>query len=166
MVGTLVSVEEYLSTSYSDGDREYVDGEILERNLGEIPHGSAQGNIYHFFRNHYGKILWAGIEIRVQVKASRFRVPDVLAVLGPMPAGAIITAPPFLVVEVLSKDDRADDIEEKIDDYLAFGVGYVWILNPRTHDAHIYTAERREHVTDGVLSTANPEIVVPFSEIF
>jgi hypothetical protein len=35
---TLVPIEEYLSTSYEDGDREYVDGEVLERNLGEFDH--------------------------------------------------------------------------------------------------------------------------------
>jgi hypothetical protein len=33
---TLISVEEYLSTSYEDGDREYLDGEVLERNI-ELP---------------------------------------------------------------------------------------------------------------------------------
>ena len=32
--GALVSVEEYLHTSYPDGDREYVDGRIVERNMG------------------------------------------------------------------------------------------------------------------------------------
>ena len=39
MATTLVSVEEYLRTSYPDGDCEYVDGEIVERNVGEIDHG-------------------------------------------------------------------------------------------------------------------------------
>jgi hypothetical protein len=45
MAATLVSVEEYLGTSYPDGDREYVDGEIVERNAGEIDHGSLQSRI-------------------------------------------------------------------------------------------------------------------------
>ena len=35
---TLVSVEEYLNTSYDGADREYVDGRIVERNLGEKDH--------------------------------------------------------------------------------------------------------------------------------
>ena len=39
----LIPVEQYLSTSYDDADREYVDGEILERNLGEIDHSDIQG---------------------------------------------------------------------------------------------------------------------------
>jgi hypothetical protein len=34
---TLVSVQEYLATCFRP-DREYVDGEIQERNLGEQPH--------------------------------------------------------------------------------------------------------------------------------
>ena len=41
---TLVSVEDYLSTSYSP-DREYIDGRIVERNLGEKTHSSIQANL-------------------------------------------------------------------------------------------------------------------------
>ena len=35
---TLISVEEYLSTSYHP-DCDYVDGELEERNVGEYSHG-------------------------------------------------------------------------------------------------------------------------------
>lgn len=38
---TLISVEEYLATSYRP-DCDYVDGQVLERNLGEWEHGSLQ----------------------------------------------------------------------------------------------------------------------------
>jgi hypothetical protein len=41
----LVSIEEYLRTSYSDGDREYVDGRIVDRNIGAVPHGSLQTEV-------------------------------------------------------------------------------------------------------------------------
>jgi len=53
MATTLVSVEEYLSTSYPDGDCEYVDGQIVERNLGEIDHGDLQTRIlFHLAAHH------------------------------------------------------------------------------------------------------------------
>ena len=39
---TTVSVEEYLSTSYSP-DREYIDGLLLEGNWGETDHSRFQG---------------------------------------------------------------------------------------------------------------------------
>ena len=86
MAPTLVSVDEYLCTSYPDGDCEYVDGEIVERNVGEIDHGDLQSR--------------------------RFRVLDVVLVAGPRPAGRIITAPPHVVVEVLSPDDRAAALQD------------------------------------------------------
>jgi hypothetical protein len=38
----LVSVEEYLGTSYSP-DCEYIDGVVAERNLGQFDHSSLQG---------------------------------------------------------------------------------------------------------------------------
>ncbi len=38
---TLISVEEYLRTSYRP-DCDYVDGEVLERNVGELDHSWLQ----------------------------------------------------------------------------------------------------------------------------
>ena len=42
--GTLISVEEYLNTSY-DPDVEYVDGVLVERNVGKWLHSLVQRNI-------------------------------------------------------------------------------------------------------------------------
>jgi hypothetical protein len=39
-----ISVAEYLATSY-DPDAEYVDGAIVERNIGEFRHSLAQRNV-------------------------------------------------------------------------------------------------------------------------
>lgn len=44
---TLVSVDEYLATAY-DPDREYLEGRILERNLGERDHSELQMAIAGF----------------------------------------------------------------------------------------------------------------------
>jgi hypothetical protein len=46
---TLVSVEEYLHSDYSP-DREYVDGEVQERNLGEYDHASLQNILLFTFQ--------------------------------------------------------------------------------------------------------------------
>jgi hypothetical protein len=34
----LISIEEYLAASYPDGDREYLDGVVVERNVGAPGH--------------------------------------------------------------------------------------------------------------------------------
>ncbi len=162
---TLISAEEYLNTVYEDGDREYVDGRIVERNVGEIDHASLQGAIYRYLWGRYGKGFWSAVELRVQVSRDRFRVPDICVIEGSRPGGTVITAPPFLVIEVLSREDRADDIEEKIADYLAFGIRYVWVVNPRTRRGYVHTPEGSHEAKDGVLRTANPEIEVPLREV-
>jgi len=42
----------------------------------------------------------------------------------------LIEGAPVLAVEVLSPSDRVDEINEKITEYLACGVGMVWIVDP------------------------------------
>ena len=49
MSSVLISPAEYLDTAYSP-DREFVDGEIVERAVGERPHSQTQGNLYFHLR--------------------------------------------------------------------------------------------------------------------
>ncbi len=65
---TLVPVEEYLRMSFDGPDCEYVDGEILERNVGEYPHGKTQmwlGTIFGLLRRKYP--LYASVDQRIRV---------------------------------------------------------------------------------------------------
>ncbi|MDQ2949851.1 MAG: Uma2 family endonuclease [Acidobacteriota bacterium] len=86
-------------------------------------------------------------------------------VRGGKPAGRVITAPPEVAVEVLSPDDRACDIQDKIDDYLAFGVPCVWVIRPETHRAWIHTNEGARDAKDFLRNPAG-DIAVPLSAIF
>jgi Uma2 family endonuclease len=164
--GTLVPVEEYLHTSYSP-DCEYVDGMILDRNLGEWEHARLQSLAckYLVIREEQWGIR-AVVEQRVQVKKNRFRVPDVCVVLANAPVESIITHPPLLCIEVLSKEDRMSDLLERVNDYLTFGVRYVWVLDPRSRRAHIYNSEGVHELKDGMLWTSDPEILVPLDQLF
>src|SRR6266478_4940544 len=154
----LVPVEEYLKTSY-DPDREYVDGELVERNLGEKTHSIIQRNLILFLGNQ-SKQLEIGVfpEQRVQVSRTRFRIPDVTVVKLSQEQGEIFTNPPHLCIEILSKDDTMQYMQQKIDDYLAFGVPYVWIINPRNQKGYVVTSEGMFEAKPGVLETKDPAI--------
>ena len=163
---TLVSIEEYLSTSYSP-DREYIDGRIVERNLGEKTHSSIQTNLIMYLaprRKALGIKIYAGQ--RVQVSPTRFRTPDVTIVKASQFQGEIFTSPPHLCIEVLSKDDTMVYMQEKIDDYLRFGVPYIWIINPRLRKGYVATEAGIVEARSGILQTSNPDIQVPLAEIF
>jgi Uma2 family endonuclease len=164
--GTLVSVEEYLHTSYSP-DCEYLEGKILERNLGEQDHSNMQMTLsaYIFNRRHeWGVHVYP--EQRVQVRRDRFRVPDICVVAGERPPEQIFIRPPLLCIEILSPEDRMSEILERVSDYLAFGVRYVWVLDPRTRRAHIYRGDGVHEMKDGMLWTSDPEILVPLDQLF
>lgn len=58
MSNVLVSLAEYIDSAYSP-DREFVDGVVVERNVGERPHSRTQSNCNFFFRRNYSQ-LWPG----------------------------------------------------------------------------------------------------------
>ena len=161
--GSLVSVHEYLSTSYRP-DCDYVDGVVLERNLGEKDHSLLQTEIAFYYRSRRQQWgLWPLVEQRVQVSAKRFRIPDVCLVAG-APGDQILRTPPFICIEVLSPDDRLAEMRQRVEDYLAFGVPYVWILDPAARHAWRCTPGGMQVVTE--LRTQNPETLVPVCDLF
>jgi len=161
-----ISVEEYRRTAYRP-DCDYVDGLVLERNIGEKDHGKLQKSLLLYLHGHRAEWnIFVIQEQRIQVSATRFRVPDICVIAGPEPEEQIFTTPPFLCVEVLSPEDRMSLVQERVGDYLSFGVSYVWLIDPHLVKAWIYTADSIREVRDGMLRTERPDIKVPLSEIF
>lgn len=50
----------------------------------------------------------------------------------------LIDGVPILAVEILSPYDTVENIDEKIDDYLAVGVQLVWVIDPRHRTVEIF----------------------------
>jgi Uma2 family endonuclease len=160
-----VPLSEYLESVYHP-DCEYIDGELRERNLGDLDHSRQQTKIIRYLstrEEQWGIVVLT--EQRVQVKSTRYRIPDVTVIAGPLPTTQILRDPPFLCIEILSPGDTVEDMQDKIDDYLAFGVPYVWVVNPRKSRAFEYTAGGVREAKDGILRTANPDIVMPIIEL-
>jgi Uma2 family endonuclease len=162
----VVSVEEYLSTSYRP-DCDYVDGEVRERNAGEYPHSDLQGCLVAWFWNRQRDWKIRVLpEQRIRVSARRFRIPDVCVLRRDQPIEPVFTQPPLICIEILSKDDRLRDMHERVDDYLAFGVPNVWILDPVLRKAYVCTPSGFNEPEDGILQVAESPIRIPLAEVF
>ncbi len=163
---TVVPVEEYLSTDYSP-DREYLDGAVVERNLGERSHSRLQGLVcaYILAREKEWRVV-ALLEQRVQVTATRFRVPDVCVLAEDDPNEPIVRHPPIVCIEILSRDDRMAAMDQKINDYLKMGVRHVWFLDPIAGNAFDATKEGIREVNEATLRAADTEIALPIAELF
>jgi Uma2 family endonuclease len=164
---TLMSVEEYLRTSFEGSDCEYLDGEVVERNMGELPHGRIQARII-ILLTQVAAALGIQIvpEIRLQIRPTRFRVADV-AVWRPGDIGERIpNVPPFLAIEILSYEDRMSRVLPKVQEYLEIGVEWVWLIDPEERSGIMYSKQDPAgHVVE-VLRTEDPHIEIPLDRVF
>ena len=160
---TVMSVDEYLHTAFDGPDPEYVDGEIVERNVGELFHSAIQTWLIVLLRQQakqYGAKVRA--EARVRTTETRFRVPDI----GVWRSTDDIVrgyakVPPFLAVEILSPDDRMSRVVPKIQEYFQWGVDWVWSIDPDDRIGLVYSREIPLGESVSVLKTLNPTIEIP-----
>ena len=153
---TTLSMAEYLDTSYRP-DREYLDGELLERNVGKWEHARVQWMLANWFGSR--ESLWGVVgatEQRLQVSPGRVRIPD-LVVLFPGPQPDVLVDPPLLVIEILSPGDTYSDTQQRSDDYLRMGVRCLWIIDPET---------RSGRMCSGPDWVAAPRLEVPGTGLF
>ena len=160
----LIPVEEYLATTYRP-DCDYVDGKVEERNLGEFEHATIQAEIVYWFRQHAGEWNIRVLpEQRLQVSATRFRVPDVMVLERNQPVEKVFIAAPLLIVEILSPKDTINSMRDRIHDYLTMGVQHIWLLDPITREAFRCTANGFEKAAE--LAISGTPLTLPLPEIF
>ncbi len=160
----MISVEEYLRTPYRP-DCDYLDGEVMERNLGEFDHSRTQREILFYLASHYSHLRERILpEQRVQVKTTRFRIPDVCILSENAPREKIITTRPVLCVEILSSDDRLNDVlNGRIEDYFQMGVPICWIIDPIRREGWVAAAGKLARAADSILRASDMEM--PIAEV-
>ena len=150
---TASSVEQYLHTSFPDLDREYRDGELVERSLPDYLHGKTQALLCAFFLALRSRLpLFTCAETRMRLGPNVILIPDV-AVFHPTEPPLLPETPPLIAIEVLSPDDRLTVVREKLQEYKAWGVPHVWLVDP--HGRRLYTCD--EGLTEAASLTV-PEL--------
>jgi Uma2 family endonuclease len=158
-------VSQYLATSYRP-DREYIDGHVFERNVGELDHSRMIGEILYQFREHKRTGGLQAIPAWwTRVSPARIRVPDVIVVRG-NPGEQVLTHPPFLCIEILSPHDSMTLLPERIDDYLAFGAEDIWIVDPSRKQAFWEDKAGFHQCPDGILSTATAPVRMDLAPVW
>jgi len=163
---TLLSIEEYLRTSYRP-DADFVDGEIEERILGEYEHGKIQGLLFYLFT--LNAKVWGTdpvVEQRIRVSPTRVRVCDVAVLRMDAPRERVTLTPPLICIEVLSPEDRLPSAAKVMADYLAMGVENIWLIDPIRRVAYTFDAEGLHEADPTNLTVANTPIRVDLTEAF
>jgi Uma2 family endonuclease len=163
---SLWTVEEYLAIGWSP-DREFVDGRIEKRNLGEKEHSILQRYLTVLFAiNRDAWRVEVFPELRTQTQTRRFRVPDALVIHSGDNFKRYITRPPLIAIEILSPEDTLKAMQTKAAEYHRFGVENIWVVNPGTRIAYRYNDTALEVVETGELTVPETPIRVVLSEMF
>jgi len=159
----MLSAEEYLRTSY-DPDVEFVDGAIRRPHSGDWVHALIQSNVLFALRRKYPHLKVVA-ELRSSVTGTRFRLPDVCAVLQ-RPSTKYLRDAAFLVVEVLSEGDVMSTVIEKLREYAEKGVPNIWLIDPRLRLIWTYRPPALAEVESDMVATSDGAVELSRAEIF
>ena len=138
-VKTLLSEEEYLRTSFEDRAPEYIDGELVERSVPNKSHSRAQVELAFIFRTLQQRLpLFPLSELRVPVAARKYRIVDLAVYAHQEPAEELPRELPLVVIEIVSPDDRYEVLMKRLDEFRAWGVPHIWLVDPGLQRIYVY----------------------------
>ncbi len=175
----LLTLEEFAALPTADAPMELVRGEVIPLSPTHEPASTVAGNIFGLLYTHVrprklGRVYGdnAGFALLGAVHTSRS--PDV-AFVGRdklperMPRGPTRLVPD-LVVEVLSPNESASYLEEKLADYREAGTAIMWVVDPERRFVTVHSSDAPEYtLREGATLTGGrvlPEFTCAVAELF
>ena len=75
----------------------------------------------------------------MKIRSRRYVIPD-LAVFWPEEPIGVPETPPLVAIEILSLDDRLAEVRDRLEEYKAWGVAHVWLVDPHSRRMYMYEA--------------------------
>jgi Uma2 family endonuclease len=163
-----------------EGDALYelIDGFIVEKPVGKEESFLA-GELLHRIAafldtNDLGYLCPPDLMVRIRRRL--VRLPDMSFFTWKdrsdrtIPRESISSDAPDLIVEVLSKSNTREEIDRKLREFFSIGTRLIWVINPRTRTAKIYTSANKftELSSTGTLDGGDvlPGFKLPLSLLF
>lgn len=153
---TLITADEFWRMS-NDGSRyELVAGELIQMPPSGFLHGSVAMNCGSLLREYVrkydlGVVSAAETGFKLRQNPDTVRAPDAafvtkerVLVLGK--TEKFWPGAPDLAVEVVSPNDRFDEVFEKAQEWLAAGTRLVWVVLPRTKTVMTYRPDGQARI--------------------
>lgn len=168
----LLTAEEFWLLPDTEMHRDLIRGEVVET----MPPGGRHGATAALFTSrvqnwsieHHAGIVGVESGFVLGRTPDIVRAPDIYFVRADrIPEDGVPEAfwelAPDLAVEVVSPSESAQDVREKVRDYLDAGTPLVWVAYPRTREVIAHTADglARTHRGDDLLT--NPDVLPGFS---
>jgi Uma2 family endonuclease len=150
-LATQVTTPEQLAAMPNDKDFELVEGQLVERKMGNksnwIATRLATLMMVHVDQLALGWVFTSEAGYRLNPsRPNTVRKPDVSFVAAGRlpdeePADAYDRLAPDLAAEVISPGDTVRELDEKVEEYLRAGVRLVWVINPDLQVVRVFRPE-------------------------
>jgi len=147
---SLMTAEELFQLPDDDYRYELVEGGLLHMPPSGGEYGYLAINVGALLRNHvkahdFGVVCGAATGFILKRNPDTVRAPDVAFIAkARIPAEGIPRTywpfAPDVAVEVVSPDDRFDEVQEKVAEYFTAGARLVWVVLPKTRTVLVYRA--------------------------
>jgi Uma2 family endonuclease len=133
------------------GRCELIKGEIIRMPPAGADHGDIAGEVFGLIRefvkkHNLGKVYAAETGFTIERNPDTTRAPDVGFVkkerVPPRGKRGYFDGPPDLAVEVISFNDLASEVTEKVEEWLAAGTKSVWVIDPKAKTLDVYPSGR------------------------
>lgn len=167
-VKTLMTVEELACLPEDDYRYELVEGELIRMSPTKPRHGKIAAKIIRILGNYVeakglGEIYGTDTGFIIRRHPDTVRAPDIAFVSKeriPEELGdGFFPSAPDLAVEVLSPDESAMEVQDKIEGYFHAGSRLVWVVNPKTKTVTVYFSPRDIHLLTSVNTITGGEVI-------
>ncbi len=151
-----MKVEERLLT-YEDIETLPENCEVVEGRLRELAptggeHGFLEAEVAFKLKEYKeGYVLVGEVGLLISKEPLTIRGADIVYIskdrLPEVPKG-VVEVPPDLVVEIISPSNTFEEIEEKVADYMRFGVGRIVLIDPGLRKLTLIDEERKISILD------------------
>ena len=174
----LLTAEQFDNYPFEEDKRYELDeGELIEMTRPAYLHNRVlmrlTGELFIYFKsNPVGEVL--NSENLYALSRSTRRSPDVAIILGDrrqeLLGAKVIPIIPDIAVEVLSPSETPRMIHRKLKQYFEAGVKEVWLIDPESREAEIWTGRTLpDHTLSGVdpiVSALIPGFSIPLADLF
>jgi Uma2 family endonuclease len=148
---TLLTADDLLRLPDDGMRHELIRGELRTMPPAGGEHGIVAGELFHVVSDHVhsndlGFVLAAETGFFIERNPDVVRAPDLAFIRkdrlsGGRPSRGYFDIPPDLLAEVVSPYDPAQEILEKVLEWLRFGVRLVWVVYPSTKSVMVYRTD-------------------------
>jgi Uma2 family endonuclease len=167
---TLLTIEQFDQLPIKEGILyELNEGEVVTMTEPMPRHNWVRDNVARLTGNFVEerKLGRVFVETGYQLTPETVRIPDVSSVpadrMREIDLDKRIQGAPALAIEVISPTDLAEELRQKVEQYLAAGAKAVWVFYPKTREVQVFRAGGESFVRREPETLEEPDVLPGFS---